>query len=178
MLSLTSSQYYVFGLMLWLSSLGNANSSDLSQLAQPTTQDPSPHLGQVLDNKNQPIPAQPKVNVGLEFLEQDLPLPSTTKTSRSQEKKNTTKVFKKQSRTSKAAPKKSIPSRKHIANDPSCRWLDARMDHLEDQLRSPHTQTLGHHKTELSNRKKEWQCLNCAAQGPIQGDHSRCQHRR
>lgn len=177
MLSLTSPQHYAFGLMLWLSSLHNANSSDLSELAQPATKDPSPHLGQVLDNKNQPISAQPKVKVGLEFLEQDLTLPSSTKANRTQQK-NTNKRPKKQSRTGKTAPKNSIAKRNHIANDPSCRWLNARMDHLEDQLRSPHTQALGHHKTELNNRKKEWKCLNCGTQGPDQDDYSRCQHRR
>ncbi|MBV7316027.1 hypothetical protein [Shewanella sp. NIFS-20-20] len=69
--------------------------------------------------------------------------------------------------------KRRQSSAAHVANDPSCRWLNSRIKQLSDKR-----QRHGHQDTELNARQQEWQCLDCAGQGPKSGDHDRCLYRR
>jgi hypothetical protein len=147
-----------------------AYASDLTELVEKNPKESAPDLGQALDNQGNPITANPKIQISLEFLEQDIPEVSNSETPKSSKRKQPS------NKSARTATNKS--PRQKIANDPGCRWLDTRMDHLEDQLRSPHNQTLGHQESELKIRQKEWRCLKCAKQGPAQGDHSRCQQKR
>lgn len=77
---------------------------------------------------------------------------------------------------SKVSKTSSDKGRGKVANDPNCRWLDTRISQLEDLLASSGGGT--HHQDELKARMGEWRCLKCGADGPKQGDHSRCQYRR
>ncbi|WP_445946859.1 hypothetical protein [Shewanella sp.] len=151
-------------------------------------QDPQTHeapklkLGKplVLDNQGQRMEhkAADDIEVGLEFRTQDAAdLSERSKLPQGkQHKKSATKNRKKKNRTQ--SRKQQLASRKHVANDVSCRWLNSRMDHLEGQLKQSGTQGLGHQAAELKIRKKEWQCLKCGVEGPSVADRSRCQHKR
>lgn len=86
---------------------------------------------------------------------------------------------KKPKRKKALSRKQQIASRANVANDPSCRWLNSRMDQLERTLASSSKNTrYGHHSDELKIRHSEWKCMKCGAEGPRQSDHDRCQYRR
>jgi hypothetical protein len=146
------------------------------------SQTPQLKLGKplVLDNQGQSMDHQAAddIEVGLELSAQDAPDLSERSKLRQgkQHKKSVTKNRKKKART--LSRKQQLASRKHVANDAGCRWLDSRMDHLEGQSTQAGTQDLGHQAAELEIRQKEWQCLKCGVEGPSVADRSRCQHKR
>ncbi|MEI6859811.1 MAG: hypothetical protein V5788_08545 [Shewanella sp.] len=75
--------------------------------------------------------------------------------------------------------KQRLISRVNVANDPSCRWLDSRINKLEKNLSHAGNQnSYGFHRNELKIRHKEWQCMQCGAEGPNQTQRDICQHRR
>ncbi|MCG9697940.1 hypothetical protein [Shewanella sp. Isolate11] len=74
--------------------------------------------------------------------------------------------------------KQQLASRLHVANDPSCRWLNKRMQQLEHKIKQQTKPNYGFHSDELSIRKQEWICMKCGAEGPQVNDHASCQHRR
>lgn len=74
----------------------------------------------------------------------------------------------------KGKSKASNTKRITVANDPTCRWLDQRLKQLQIQQQ----QRYGHQQRELTLRRKEWRCLDCAGKGPEAGDHARCQIKR
>ncbi len=91
--------------------------------------------------------------------------------------KTTNKKRKKKSK--KLTRKQQLASRNHVANDPSCRWIDRRMDQLELGLSYAGNNTgYGYHSRELKIRQNEWKCMKCGAEGPSQSDHDSCQYRR
>lgn len=82
----------------------------------------------------------------------------------------------------KSAPKilevsrhQQLKSRDFIANDPSCRWLDKRLDLLENQLMSGMNARYGYQQKEYTARHKAWVCLKCGAEGPSVRDYAQCQ---
>jgi hypothetical protein len=176
MLQLNSTHHCKVWLTLWFIiltisiTINSAYASDLTELVETNPNESAPDLGQALDNQGNPITAYPKIQIGLEFLEQDSPEAHNTENPKSAKRK------KPASKSARTAKNKS--HRRNVANDPGCRWLDTRMDHLENQLRSGHSQAIGYQEGELKIRQKEWRCLKCATQGPGQGDHSRCQQKR
>lgn len=93
-----------------------------------------------------------------------------TKTTKRQSNKST--------RQQKMSRKQLLASRQHVANDPSCRWLDKRMQQLENRLKHQKKQHFGFQADELKVRKSEWICLKCGAEGPSQNDHNKCQYKR
>ncbi|MCH1929874.1 hypothetical protein L9G16_06740 [Shewanella sp. A25] len=128
-------------------------------------------LGTLLDSDGNPI-ALPEERSALNYSSPTVDTPEvTTKNA----KENTpTKSPKK--KTKKQSRKQQLASREHVANDPSCRWLDARMDLLEGQIG---TKASANYQTdELDVRQQEWRCLKCGAEGPDRDDYYRCQYRR
>ncbi|TVP14486.1 hypothetical protein [Shewanella sp. KCT] len=106
---------------------------------------------------------------------------SPTQPKSRRDKKSTQKP--KQKRTKKLSQKQlsrkqQLASRQHVADDPSCRWLDKRMSHLEKSLKRQAKQDYGYQDKELRARHSEWVCMKCGAEGPSQSDHHRCQYRR
>ncbi|MBB1268846.1 hypothetical protein [Shewanella sp. SR44-3] len=155
-------------------------------------QDPQTHeapklkLGKplVLDNQGNSMEhkAADEIEVGLEFRAQDTPdlserLSEGSKLSEGRSHKKSTQTRSK-NKTKTLSRKQQLASRKRVANDVGCRWLNSRMDHLEGQLTQAGTQDLGHQAAELKIRQKEWQCLKCGVEGPSIADRSRCQHKR
>ncbi|WP_076413257.1 hypothetical protein [Shewanella sp. UCD-KL12] len=91
-------------------------------------------------------------------------------------KKSTKKTKRKKSKLSR---KQQLKTRSQVANDPSCRWIDQRMDQLEQKLSYSGNNTgYGYHSKELKIRQSEWQCMKCGAEGPSQRDYDNCQYRR
>jgi len=128
-------------------------------------------LGVVLDSEGNPISLPKQNRSALEF--------------RSPEVKKTDKYSpliqprKKKPRTKKLSRKQQLTSRSHVANDPSCRWLNSRMNKLEESLASAgNSSANSYHKKELVIRNKEWKCMKCGVEGPEQKDYDRCQYRR
>ncbi|MGB0893016.1 MAG: hypothetical protein ACPGUD_01305 [Parashewanella sp.] len=126
-------------------------------------------LNQVLDDKGNPITIPDAEEPAMEyhFTKQRLK-PQIT----NNRKKITQRRFKDLTR------KEMLQSRANIANDPSCRWLDDRMELLEKQLSSGMGMRYGHHQKELSARQKEWVCMKCGVEGPSIQDYTRCQFHR
>ncbi|QSX30026.1 hypothetical protein JYB88_17920 [Shewanella cyperi] len=118
----------------------------------------------VLDDKGQPL-AVPESRPALE-----IHLPQATQAPKRQSGK-----VKQSKKISKKTISKTKVERQLVANDPACRWLDARLDHLEAAVRS---QGAGYQKEELTVRRKEWSCLDCGGHGPEPDDYGRCQYRR
>ena len=74
-----------------------------------------------------------------------------------------------------------LESRAQVANDPSCHWLNRRMNELETKLQGDMDgmeMRFGYHKKELDFRKKEWICLKCGVEGPSIHDYAICHFRR
>ncbi|RYV02906.1 hypothetical protein SOPP22_06345 [Shewanella sp. OPT22] len=74
-----------------------------------------------------------------------------------------------------------LTSRANVANDPSCHWLNQRMNKLEETLMGAMDgmdMRSGYHKKELTVRKKEWVCLKCGVEGPTVHDYAKCQFKR
>ncbi|MGL4473216.1 MAG: hypothetical protein ACRCT7_01935 [Shewanella sp.] len=63
-----------------------------------------------------------------------------------------------QTRTSTTSSAAVSPT---FANDPSCRWLNNRIQLLNEQQ-----QAFGHQPAELRQRRQEWRCLDCSGDGP------------
>jgi hypothetical protein len=150
------------------------------------SQTPQLKLGKplVLDNQGNSMEhkAADEIEVGLEFRAQDTPdlserLSEGSKLSEGRSHKKSTQTRSK-NKTKTLSRKQQLASRKRVANDVGCRWLNSRMDHLEGQLTQAGTQDLGHQAAELKIRQKEWQCLKCGVEGPSIADRSRCQHKR
>ncbi|WP_281212833.1 hypothetical protein [Shewanella insulae] len=91
--------------------------------------------------------------------------------------KSKSKRSKKQNRKTPSR-KQQLASRQHVADDPSCRWLDKRMSHLEKSLKRQAKRQYGYQDKELRARQSEWVCMKCGAEGPSQSDHHKCQYRR
>lgn len=137
----------------------------------------------VLNNQSLLRPRQHNRETALDSEGRPLAIP--TEVTPAMELGPESRAWLKESRSDKAAPSahrsaKSKTSagkdRGKVANDPSCRWLDTRIDQLEDLLAS--SGGGAHHQDELRARMGEWRCLKCGADGPKQGDHSLCQYRR
>ncbi|MCG9712648.1 hypothetical protein L1D29_07450 [Shewanella insulae] len=101
---------------------------------------------------------------------------SPTHSKKRREKRSTNKPRSK--RTKPLSRKQQLASRQHVADDPSCRWLDKRMSHLEKSLKRQAKRQYGYQDKELRTRQSEWVCMKCGAEGPSQSDHHRCQYRR
>ena len=101
---------------------------------------------------------------------------SPTPAKQRREKRSTNKP--KSKRTKPLSRKQQLASRQHVADDPSCRWLDKRMSHLENSLKRQAKHQYGYQDKELRARQSEWVCMKCGAEGPSQSDHHRCQYRR
>jgi hypothetical protein len=67
---------------------------------------------------------------------------------------------------------------KTIANDPSCRWLNNRIKHLQKKQRQTQNSQFSHYQDEIDIRESEWTCLKCATSGPNNVDRGECQHKR
>ncbi|MCZ4339151.1 hypothetical protein [Shewanella colwelliana] len=89
----------------------------------------------------------------------------------------TTKHLRK-SKPKKRSRKQQLASRDNVADNPSCRWLNKRMHHLEKTLKTGNAKQFGYQYDELQARQSEWVCMKCGAEGPNQDDHNRCQYRR
>ncbi len=136
-------------------------------------ENPSPlPLNTVLDEKGQPIALADLKKPAMEYrFESQVPLDSSKKKSKSSSKKR----FKDLSR------KEMLKSRANVANDPSCHWLNQRMNQLEKKLMGTMDgmdMRFGYHKKELNARKKEWLCLKCGVEGPNVHDYAKCQFKR
>ncbi|WP_394147988.1 hypothetical protein [Shewanella atlantica] len=128
-------------------------------------------LGVVLDNKGNPISFPTDNRSALEFSS-----PAVKETNRAS---SPAQPKKRKPHTKKLPHKQQLAGRAHIANDPSCRWLNNRMNKLEKSLTSTGNKSSNsYHKKELAIRNKEWNCMKCGAEGPKQKDYDRCQHRR
>ena len=130
-------------------------------------------IGVALDSEGKPI-AMPTTGSALEY--HPLQIHASKKTKRKKSKPN--KRAKKKSANTQSR-KQKLASRANVANDPGCRWLDKRMDKLEQSLSYTGNQTsYGFHRDELKIRHREWLCMKCGAEGPNQRDHDSCQYRR
>ena len=144
--------------LLMMSPLGLANEPEPSTLP----------LGVILDSQGQPIALPTDIESGLEYRSQEhLVHEPSTKASLKAPQKPSPKKTKKSSR------KQQLASRNSVANDPSCRWLDQRMDQLEAKLKLK-SGDYGYHQTELSKRQDEWYCLKCGAEGPGREERDNC----
>jgi hypothetical protein len=65
-----------------------------------------------------------------------------------------------------------------IANDPSCRWLNNRIKHLQKKQRQTQNSQFSHYQDEIDIRESEWTCLKCATSGPNNVDRGECQYKR
>lgn len=131
-------------------------------------------LGTVLDSQGNSIPLPSQQKSALE-----IPSIKPSKSSKTTQYK----IPKKNSRTKpKKRPlsaKQQLASRASVANDPSCRWLDTRMDQLEKKLTyEGNSGAKSYHKKELTVREREWKCMKCGTEGPNQADRDKCQQKR
>ncbi len=145
-------------------------SASIAPYSQANTKGPLP-LGVVLDSEGNPISLPTQSQSALDYHS-----PTSIKHHNSAEAKPTKK---KQTRTKKLSRKQQLASRAHVANSPSCRWLNSRMNKLEQNLTfTGNGSTNSYHRKELVIREKEWKCMKCGAEGPQQKDRDRCQYRR
>ncbi|MGL4837252.1 MAG: hypothetical protein ACRC22_07110 [Shewanella sp.] len=157
-----------------------ATEPSLSSLPQPKDSKHLP-LGTLLDSQGQPLGLPHRNQSALEY---SAPQLTTDATSPPRGAKPLRAHSSKPSRASKitSSHKQSanakLLSRQHIANDPSCRWLDNRLNQLESLHRSQLNHPGQYHAQELHARQQEWRCLKCGAEGPAQADYARCQYRR
>lgn len=126
-------------------------------------------LGAVLDDKGQPLTIPSQNQTALSYS-------STPAANNSHSKKKP--QSKPKSKQKKISRKQQLASRKRVANDAGCRWLNGRMKQLEKQLRLGVNHRNQHQQQELSVRQDEWECLKCGAEGPNPSDHHSCQYRR
>ena len=126
-------------------------------------------LGTVLDDKGQPLTIPTQNKTALSYS-------ATPPASNSHSKK--TPQSKPKSNYKKISRKQQLASRKNVANDAGCRWLNGRMKQLEKQLRVGVNHRNQHQQQELSVRQDEWECLKCGVEGPHPSDHHNCQYRR
>ena len=123
-----------------------------------------------LDSEGKPLAIPKNPNSALNYNA------SQTHDKKRREKQTTKKP--KNKPTKQLSRKQQLASRQHVANDPSCRWLDKRMSHLEKSLKRQQKQEYGYQDKELRARQSEWVCMKCGAEGPSQSDHHNCQYRR
>ncbi|RTR38224.1 hypothetical protein EKG38_14785 [Shewanella canadensis] len=139
------------------------------------TKEPLP-LGVVLDSEGNPISLPSRNQSALEFHSPTITKPHHNPGVNPVPNKRTSK---KKARTKKLSRKQQLASRVNVANDPSCRWLNSRMNKLEESITSfGNSSTNNYQRKELAVRNKEWKCMKCGAEGPEQKDHDRCQYRR
>lgn len=126
-------------------------------------------LDTVLDDKGQPLTIPTQNKTALSYSAKPPASNShSKKTPQSKPKSNYKKISRKQ----------QLASRKNVANDAGCRWLNGRMKQLEKQLRVGVNHRNQHQQQELSVRQDEWECLKCGVEGPNPSDHHSCQYRR
>jgi len=131
-------------------------------------------LGVVLDSEGNPISLPTDKRSALEFRS-----PEITKPHHPESNLTPKKTRKKKTRTKKLSRKQQLASRAQVANYPSCRWLNSRMNKLEESLTfTGNSSANSYHEKELVIRSKEWKCLKCGAEGPEQKDYDKCQYRR
>ena len=156
-------------LILFVNSPCQANDSSLLTNADA----PPLGIGVALDSEGKPI-AIPTTGSALEYHPPEI---HTSKKTKNKKSKLTKRSKKKSAKT--LSRKQKLASRSSVANDPGCRWLDKRMDKLEQSLSYAGNQTsYGFHRDELKIRHSEWLCMKCGAEGPNQRDHDTCQYRR
>ena len=129
-------------------------------------------LNTILDENGNPIALADLKQPAMEYTNQEL------KPIKSQSVKNKPK---KKKRFKDLSRKEMLKSRANVANDPSCHWLNQRMNQLERKLMnnmSGMDMKYGYHKKELELRKKEWVCLKCGVEGPAVHDYAKCQFKR
>ncbi|MFG0454366.1 hypothetical protein [Shewanella mangrovisoli] len=143
---------------------------ELETLSKPTTTEPLP-LGTLLDSEGKPL-SIPTQQSALDYQSPVIDTDNMPAKTNTHKAKSTSSKKKKQSR------KQQLASRERVANNPSCRWLNARMSQLETQIGNRPDKAASYQTDELSARQQEWQCLKCGAEGPNQDDHYRCQYRR
>ncbi|MGL4577541.1 MAG: hypothetical protein ACRCVV_06380 [Shewanella sp.] len=158
----------------------------LSSLPQPKNNKHLP-LGTLLDSQGQPLSLPHHSQSALEYSGPQLtteaaspPRRATPQRAHSSPLSHSSKPSRASTMTSsnqKPANTKRL-SRQHIANDPSCRWLDNRLNQLESRHNSQLNPPSQYHAQELHARQQEWRCLKCGAEGPAQADYARCQYRR
>lgn len=159
--------------LLFIPVISLANGQQISEpslgsLAQPSSTASLP-LGTLLDGDGKPINIPNRPQSAFNYS-----APTISPIEPSKAKKTTlTKTSK-----NKKLRRKQLTNRKHVANDPSCRWLDQRMTLLEAQTSKKQGKTAKYQTDELNARQREWQCLKCGIEGPNQADYSRCQYRR
>jgi len=145
-------------------------SASTAPYSQANTKVPLP-LGVVLDSEGNPISLPIRNQSAMEFQSPTL--------KKNHHRADTNPTRKKKTRTKKLSRKQQLASRAHVANNPSCRWLNSRMHKLEQSLTFiGNGSTNSYHRKELVIREKEWKCMKCGAEGPQQKDHDRCQNRR
>ncbi|QIR15933.1 hypothetical protein [Shewanella aestuarii] len=125
----------------------------------------------VFDSNGNPL-AIPPVNQALHYQASEALSDASPKTKHKSSNKARAKHAKKASTQDKHDRASAV-----VANDPSCRWLSARIKALEKKL-SPKSERKQYIKDELGIRKSEYSCLRCAGDGPSQGDHALCQYKR
>ncbi len=127
-------------------------------------------LGSLRDSEGNPLPIPEAPQSALDY--------SAPQTSATKKNRTSTKIAAPR-RTTKAkiSRKQQLANRDKVANDPSCRWLDSRLNQLEQQLEHQ-TAKANYQTDELHARQTEWQCLKCGAEGPNSDDYYRCQYRR
>lgn len=72
----------------------------------------------------------------------------------------------------------SSQTRPSMVDDPSCRWLNNRIKHLQKKQRQTQHSQFSHYQDEIDIREDEWACLKCATSGPGNVDRGACQHKR
>lgn len=131
-------------------------------------------LGTVLDSHGNPIPLPSQQKSALE-----IPSIKPSKTDKSTQHTLPHNTSRTQSQKKPLSAKQQLASRAYVANDPSCRWLDTRMDQLEKKLTyEGNSGSKSYHQKELSTREREWKCMKCGTKGPNQADRDKCQHKR
>ena len=125
------------------------------------------------DSNGNPITIPTQHQSALHYQPPNPPTKNTkAQTQKKKQKQNKSTKHKKQSR------KQLLASRNHVADDPSCRWLNKRMQQLERKLKYQQKQEFGFQADELKIRRIEWICMKCGAEGPSQNDHNKCQYKR
>jgi hypothetical protein len=131
-------------------------------------------LGVILDSQGNPIPLPTKQQSALE-----IPSLKSSKKSKQTQHKSTKKTSRTKPKKRSLSAKQQLASRASVANDPSCRWLNARMDQLENKLTyEGNSGSKSYHQKELSTREREWKCMKCGTEGPNQVDRDKCQQKR
>ena len=159
----------ILGIIITLGLACNCHASDISSLTNADA--PSATLGVALDSEGKPILIPSQNRSAFDYhAEPHFKLQAPAKKKPKKLRRKSTKTL---------SRKQQLASRSQVANDPSCRWLDSRIDKLEKSLKHRGNQkSYGFHRSELKIRTTEWKCMKCGAEGPSQVDHDRCQYRR